>query len=190
MKKTKLALISAIILVIIAMIGIVVIEYEKKGAPKEHMDSAVGKAEMTIKNIHYTRTHRGVKEWEIKASSGQYFKKKDLALFKDLTVTVFFKDGKHLTLNGDEGKVATDTRDVEVWGNVSVSCPDQYQFHTKSLEYDSRKREVFTHDNIFFKGYGLEVRGVGITIDIDRGRFCVLDNVSTILKDTEKIKVN
>lgn len=190
MKKTKLILISLIILAVSFVIGVFIIDYDEKESQEEMPDPATTEADMTIKNIHYTKTNRGVKEWELVASSGQYFKDRGLATLKNVTVTIFFKDGKSLTLVGAEGKVATDTRDIEVWGDVAVRSGNRYQFHTKSLKYSSKRRRVFTPDKIFFTGYGMEIRGVGITIDIDRGRFFVLDNVSTVLKDSKKIKLD
>jgi len=66
---------------------------------------------------------------------------------------------------------------------VVVSSEDRYQFHTQSLKYSSKKREIYTPDRIEFTGYGMKLSGVGMTIDIDRERFFVLNDVSTIVKN-------
>ncbi len=187
MKKTRLVLISVIILVIFTVIGIFMTNYGDKDSREDIFYSDISDADMTIKNIHYTKTNRGIKEWELKASSGQYFRDEDQATFKDLMVTVFLKDGKPLTLVGDEGRVATDSRDVEMEGNIVVHSGDRYEFHTESLKYSSEERRVFTPDKIAFTGFGMEIKGVGISIDIDRERFFILDNVSTILRPAEQV---
>ena len=187
MKKTRLVLISVIILVIFTVIGIFITNYGDKDSREDIFDSDISDADMTIKNIHYTKTNRGIKEWELKASSGQYFRDEDQATFKDLTVTVFLKDGKPLTLVGDEGRVATDSRDVEMEGNIVARSGDRYEFHTESLKYSSKERRVFTPDKIAFTGFGMEIKGVGISIDIERERFFILDNVSTILRPAEQV---
>ncbi|MEW6615457.1 MAG: LPS export ABC transporter periplasmic protein LptC [Thermodesulfobacteriota bacterium] len=186
MKKTKFIVISLIILATLAVIKIFINNYAGHWNQVETIDSVTSKADVTIKNIHYIKTNRGVKEWEIKASSGQYFKNKDMGTLRDITVKIFFKDAKPLTLTGNEGKVITNTRDIEIWGNVVVSSDNRYQFHTQSLKYSSKKREIYTPDKIEFTGYGMELSGVGMTIDVDRGRFFVLNDVSTIVKNLKR----
>lgn len=183
MKKTKFFIISVIILAIFAVTIIFITNYGEHWNQVEIIDSVRSKADVTIKNVHYVKTNRGIKEWEIKASSGQYFKNKDMGTLKDVMVKIFFKDAKPLTLIGNEGKVITNTKDIEIWGNVVVSSDNRYQFHTHSLKYNSKKREIYTPDKIEFTGYGMELRGVGMTIDIDRERFFVLNDVSTIVKN-------
>lgn len=183
MKKTRYFIISVIILAIFAVITIYITNYGTHWNQVEIIDSVTSKADVTIKNVHYVKTNRGVKEWEIEASSGQYFKNKDMGTLKDVMVKIFFKDAKPLTLIGNEGKVITNTRDIEIWGNVVVSSEDRYQFHTQSLKYSSKKREIYTPDRIEFTGYGMKLSGVGMTIDIDRERFFVLNDVSTIVKN-------
>lgn len=183
MKKTKFFVISVIILAILAVIKIFMTNYGEHWKQVEITDSVISKADVTIKNVHYIKTNRGVKEWEIKAGSGQYFKNKDMGTFKDVMIKIFLKDAKPLTLTGNEGKVITNTRDIEIWGNVVLSSDNLYQFHTQSLKYSSKKKEIFTQDKINFTGYGMELSGVGMIIDIDRGKFFVLNNVSTKVKN-------
>ena len=183
MKKTRIFLISFAILAVFTIVGVFVIKYDVDKETRESSDSVTPEADMTIKNIHYVKTNLGVKEWELEASSGQYFKNRGISIFKNVRVKVFLKDGKPMTLVGDEGKVATDSRDIKVWGNVVASSEEGYQFYTQSLEYCSENRSIFTEDKIAFVGNGMEVRGVGITIDVDGERFFVLNDVSTTLKN-------
>ena len=183
MKKIKFLIISLIVLAILAVIKIFITNYGGHWNQAEIIDSVTSKADVTIKNIHYIKTNRGVKEWEITAGSGQYFKSKDMGTLKDIMVKIFLKDAKPLTLIGNEGKVITNTRDIEIWGNVVVSSDNRYQFYTQSLKYSSKKREIYTPDKIEFTGYGMELSGVGMTIDVDRGRFFVLNDVSTTVKN-------
>ena len=182
MKKAKIFLILFAILAVFFIVAAFVIKYNGDNETREARDSVASEADMTIKNIHYVKTHLGIKEWELEASSGQYFRNKKISIFKNVRIKVFLKDGKPMTLIGDEGKVTTDSRDIKVWGNVIASSEEGFQFYTQSLEYCSEKRSIFTNDKIAFFGNGIEVRGVGITIDVDRQRFFVLNDVATTLK--------
>ncbi|KAF0120390.1 MAG: hypothetical protein FD151_1670, partial [bacterium] len=94
MKKTKLFIISVIILAIFVVTIIFITNYGGHWNQVEIIDSVRSKADVTIKNVHYVKTNRGIKEWEIKASSGQYFKNKDMGTLKDVMVKIFFKDAK------------------------------------------------------------------------------------------------
>jgi len=185
MKKTKLLIILSIILAIFAVVKVFIIDQDDNEDHEETIALTADKSDIAIKNVHYVKTNLGVKEWELRASSGQYFKNKDLAIFKDIVLKVFPKDGKPFVLVGDEGKATTTTRDVEIQGNVVASSDNQYKFYTQSLKYDSKKRRIHTADKIKVAGHGMEIRGVGMTVDIDRERFFVLNSVSTILKNVK-----
>ncbi|MDY7033540.1 MAG: LPS export ABC transporter periplasmic protein LptC [Thermodesulfobacteriota bacterium] len=187
MKKTRLFLISLVILIVFSVSVIFFTNYKKEGIQEENLDIVTHEADMVIENIHYTNTKMGVTEWELDASSGEYFGDDKLAIFKDVMVKLYFKDDNTLLLTGDKGEVATDTKNIELWGNVVATSDNGYEFHTQSLKYDSKERKLFTPDKIMFKGHGMELQGTGITVDIDRERFFVLHNVSSVL---ENVKVD
>ncbi|MDY6854401.1 MAG: LPS export ABC transporter periplasmic protein LptC [Thermodesulfobacteriota bacterium] len=182
MKKTKLFLVSLVALLIFTVVWISLINYNRKGNLEDPPDMISTKADLLIKNVHYVNTNCGKKEWELKANSGQYFKDQELAIFKDVSVKIFFKNGEHVTLVGDEGEIATNTGDVEIRKNVVLNSGLLYHFEANSLKYDLKKRKITSPDKIFFNGYGMSLEGVGICIDIDREKFFVLNNVSTIIK--------
>ena len=182
MKKAKLFLISLVVLTVFAVLGISLKNYNGKTQQEESTSSVSNDTFAAIKDVHYVKTDHGVKEWELKASSGKYYKDRDQAVFNDVILKVFFKDGRPLTLVGDVGMVETKTKDVEIQNNVIGSFDTTYKFYTNSLKYDSKKRRIFTPDRIVFAGYGIEIEGVGISIDIDRERFSVLKDVSTVVK--------
>lgn len=182
MKKTKLFLVSLITLVIFAVVWIFLINYNREGDQKDAPEIIFTKADMVIKNVHYINTNCGKKEWELKADSGQYFKDQELAIFKDVSVKIFSKSGEHITLVGDEGEIATNTGDVEIRKNVVLNSGDLYHFEADSLKYDLKKRRITSPNKISFNGYGMNLEGIGICIDIDREKFFVLNNVSTIVK--------
>jgi LPS export ABC transporter protein LptC len=161
--------------VIFAIVWIFLINYNREGDQEDALEFIFTKADLVIKNVHYINTNCGKKEWELKADSGQYFKDQELAIFKDVSVKIFFKSGEHIMLVGDEGEIATNTGDVEIRKNVVLNSGDLYHFETDSLKYDLKKRS----------GYGMKLKGIGICIDIDREKFFVLNNVSTIVKGTK-----
>lgn len=186
MKKAKFLLISTVILILCSISTIFVVNYRSKGNQEETHDSVNRNADVVIKNIHYTNTHLGITEWELDASSGEYFGDDKQAILNDVTVTLFLEDGGTLLLVGEKGKIATDTKNIEIWGNVTATSDKGYKFRTASLRYDSKKKKVFTSDSIVFTGYGMKLTGTGITVDIDRERFFVLNNVSTIFKEVKE----
>ena len=134
-------------------------------------------ASMEIKDVHYSHTNEdALKEWELNAKSAQFFKEKNLVIFKDVVVTFYSKEGKRYTLTGDQGQLFTDTQNIILTGSV-VGKGYQGEFHTNSLKYDAQERKMRTSDKVRFQGKQLGVEGVGMVVDVEKERLSLLNDV-------------
>ena len=134
-------------------------------------------ASMEIKNPHYSHTNEeAVKEWELNAKSALFFKEKNLAVFKDVVVTFYAKDGKSYTLSGDKGELSTDTQNMRVTGNV-VGKGYLGEFHTNSLQYDAKNKKITTADQVQFQSKQFGVEGKGMVVDVDKKKLTLLNDI-------------
>ena len=86
--KTKLLRMTFIVLAILSVVLIYIVNYNKEEGQKEKIPSVPNDADVTIEQVHYVETDAGVKEWELKASKGMFFKDKDQAIFKAIAVAL------------------------------------------------------------------------------------------------------
>jgi LPS export ABC transporter protein LptC len=142
-------------------------------------------ADLKLDRVHYTETRDGVKEWELEATSAQYFKEESTILFDKVKATFFGKEGQAYTLVGEKGKFNTQTKAMELFDGIQLESSDGYQMRTRSLKYEAGKRELRTADAVEIDGPQLRVEGIGLIVDLDGQRLQVLRQVTTTLSQAE-----
>jgi LPS export ABC transporter protein LptC len=138
-------------------------------------------ADLTLEDIHYVETKGKKKEWELKAKSGQHFREADITTLEDLAVTFYAEGGRIITLKGNKGSMK-ERKEIKVWGNVVITSSDGYRVTTNSLRYDRERQEITTEDPVVLDGKGVEVRGVGLVVDLKTKKISILRKVQTVIK--------
>jgi lipopolysaccharide export system protein LptC len=138
-------------------------------------------ADLTLEDIHYVETKGKKKEWELRAKSGQHFREADYTTLEDLAVTFYGEEGRTITLKGNKGSMK-ERKEIKVWGDVVITSSDGYRVATNSLRYDSAKQQITTEDPVILEGKGVEVRGVGLVVDLKTKKISILRKVQTVIK--------
>jgi len=178
MKILKYVVISIILVLAITAAGFLYIWSYKGGKPFK-IPKII--PDLKIAEVHLTRSVAGRTEWELKATSADYFREEGVTRLESPVVTVYGNGDKRI-----EGKVFNDTNDVALSGNVNIVTSDGYTFQSDSLRYSSGKKVVTTESKVFVKGKGMEVEGVGMVADIGRDRVIVKKGVRAVLEGTLK----
>ncbi|MDO8444550.1 MAG: LPS export ABC transporter periplasmic protein LptC [Deltaproteobacteria bacterium] len=183
MKILKYVVISIILVLAITAAGFLYIWSHKGGAPFK-IPKII--PDLKIAEVHLTRSVAGRTEWELKATSADYFREEGVTRLESPEVTVYGNGDKRIELRGDEGKVFNNTNDVALSGNVNIVTSDGYIFQSDSLRYSSGKKVVTTESKVFIKGKRMEAEGVGMVADIGRDRVFVKKGVKAVLEGTLK----
>ena len=138
-------------------------------------------ADLTLEDIHYVETKGKKKEWELRAKSGQHFREADYTTLEDLAVTFYGEEGRTITLKGNKGSMK-ERKEIKVWGDVVITSSDGYRVATNSLRYDGVKQQITTEDPVMLEGKGVEVRGVGLVVDLKTKKISILRKVQTVIK--------
>ncbi len=138
-------------------------------------------ADLKLDRVHYTETREGEKEWDLDAASAVYFKEGNTVLLEKIRATFFGREKEIYFLEAEKGTFNTQTRVVEVWGDVKIDSSTGYHGRTQHLRYEAEKKELLTSDPVEMKGPELELEGVGLILDLNQERMKILERVSTIL---------
>jgi LPS export ABC transporter protein LptC len=146
--------------------------------PTPEIPEKSNEADIQLQKIHYTSTNdKGVKEWELKALSANYFQDKDLIEFEDVKVIYYSEKGKVFTLRGDNGLLNIKTKDIQLSGNVIGTSNDGYRFRTESLVYKADKHQAKTDDKVFLEGPYFDLEGWGMIMDVEKEKVSLLNDV-------------
>jgi LPS export ABC transporter protein LptC len=169
--------------IILGSLAIVAIMTWRTMAPptEKNGPAPTTQADLKLDRVHYTETREGEKEWELEATSAQYFKEESTILFDKVKATFFAKEGQTYTLVGEKGKFNPQTKEMELFDGIQLQSSDGYQMRTRSLKYQAGKRELSTADAVEIEGPQLRVEGIGLIVDLDRQRLQVLRQVTTTL---------
>jgi LPS export ABC transporter protein LptC len=185
--KRKTVLIVAILVVILSLAVVFVIVL-RMAPEKALLKIMADKVDLQIKNVRYTEVGDSGMKWEITADTARYLKKENLALFEKVSVRLVMKDGRTFVMNGDQGRLDTQSRDMEIDGNVGIVSGNGDRFATDRLRYRNAVRRIETDQPVAMENGNVRISGVGMIFHLDESKLTLLSQIraSSGLKNKEK----
>ena len=148
--------------------------------PTAAVSGSIDKADATVSQFMFTHTKGDTVQWQVQAQEARVFERDKQAILQTVAVTLFGRQGKELTVTGDEGTLNTETKNF-VLANRSeplvIQTESGYVIYTNHLVWTDQTREIRTQDPVRIVGHGLEVTGRGLLGHLDREEFQVLEDV-------------
>jgi LPS export ABC transporter protein LptC len=181
MSKVK-TLLYCLIGLTVAGIGFGLVSYLRLREEPKALHSVLPEgADVSLNRIHHVATLDGVTQWTLDAESALYEKADNKTVFKEILATFFLEDGNNIGLSSRGGALLTDTKDMEVWGDV-VARSGQYELSTDKLCYEHKTHTMFTKTPVVIKGNGMEVTGDSMTFDLQTEQFVVWGRVKAVFE--------
>lgn len=164
------------LLVLISVIALTTVIYRhlQQRSPEEILNLLPDDIDLALEDLHYTQNEDGRRSWTLDADKAEYQRDSSLAKLEAVKLR-FYAAGQFgdINLRADEGQLAQDTRQVDIWGNVILTSGRGDQLFTERLHYDDQARQLSTEEPIRYISPQLELTGTGLQIDIDQGRMVV-----------------
>lgn len=157
---------------------------DRKGGDEVVLNVFSDKADIEIKNFHFTEVGDPELIWEIDAKGAKYMRDENVALFDDVKVRLTLADGRSYLMTGREGTLKTDTKDIDISGDVSIVSDEGDRFGTDYLKFSHSERRIYTEEDITMKNSYIEARGRGMTLSLKDRSISLLSNVDVIIDDT------
>jgi LPS export ABC transporter protein LptC len=174
--KRKTVLIVAILTVILSIAAILAIG-PLRSPEKARLKIMSDRVDLQVKNVHYTEVGDSGMTWEIRADTARYQKKENLALFDQVTVRLVMKDGRVFVMNGDRGRFNTQSRDMEIEGNVGIVSENGDRFATDRLLYRDAGKQIETDRPVVMENGSVRISGVGMILTLDEKKVTLLSQV-------------
>lgn len=179
----KTILISSIVIACVVVVIIVAVIFKIKDTrSKDLLKALPEQIDLQIKGFVYTEVGEGDSQWEMKADTATYYRKKNLALFDRVQIKINMPDGKSFIMTADKGQMSTDTKDVEIKGNVVITSDTGDKFHTNYLNYNEEERKFFTNAPVTMENKRMKIKGVGLTLFIKKGQLKLSSMVKAKIK--------
>jgi len=186
-KRRAVILLSTLTVVLVLAVGAYVVF--KKGGGGAGTDISLRiipeNVDLQMKDIHFTEVGDENLTWEIHADNARFARKDNLAFFDRVRIKLIRADGKSFTLNGNEGRLRTDTKEVEVKGRVVVVSSNGDIVETDRLQYSHAERRIFTDQAVILKNPRMVISGVGMSLTLSDEKVSLQSGVKALIK-TEK----
>jgi LPS export ABC transporter protein LptC len=153
-----------------------------KGAESPTLKIMPDNVDFQVKDVHFTEVGDPDASWDIRADSARYMKKESLAVFEKVRITMIRRDGRKFTMSGDSGRVNTDTKDAEVYGNVVLTSDRGDRITTDRVFYSGKEKRAYTEDEVVLTRPGLDLKGKGMVFYVDRQHVRLLSGVKALVK--------
>ena len=118
-----------------------------------------------LKDFLMNDVRNGVKNMTLKSVEGRIYETRHVADV-DRPFLTFYKEGKESSrLTAPEGRLQTETHEVECWGGVTVISADSSTLTTDRLRYDPKVRKIFSNDPVHLDKPDSITDGIGLETD-------------------------
>src|SRR5262245_18709323 len=138
-----------------------------------------------IQNFRRVKLKDGKMMWEVKAEDAQYYEGDQQIVVQRPEVTFFMaEEGRRARLVGTEGRLTLDGKElsnVVLRGDV-VLLIDDLEFRTEAAHYDQATDRIAAPGVVTIHGATLDVKGLGLEVDVTPKRVRLLGDVRTVLR--------
>ncbi len=138
-------------------------------------------ADLVIKGLHLTETSGDKLLWEIEADSARVYQQQQVARFRNIRLTLYEERAPVLKVQGDNGRLDMQGRDMVVKGNVIARSQAGLIFETNSLNWENKKRLLYTSDPVKITKVNIIIRGVGLVADVGLEKLKFNNGITTII---------
>ncbi|MCX5838287.1 MAG: LPS export ABC transporter periplasmic protein LptC [Deltaproteobacteria bacterium] len=174
--KRKTIIIVATLAMILSVTMILAISLRR--APEKALLKIMSdRVDLQVKDVRYTEVGDSGMKWEITADTAWYRKKENLALFEKVKVRLVMKDGRVFVMKGDRGRLNTESRDMEIEGNVGIVSENGDRISTDHLFYRNAGKRIETDRAVVMENGSVRISGVGMILTLDEKKVTLLSKV-------------
>lgn len=164
---------------------LIILSLSSCGKEKHERPTVAGKKsspEQAIENFTLTHTSQGEKEWELEADRAEIYKTEGKTIVQKLRIK-FYDQGKITSiLTAREGKLHSQSGDMEVRGDVVITSEEGTTLKTESLRWDAKREKILTDDWVRQERADTIITGQGLESDPELEKVVIKKNVRVIYK--------
>lgn len=142
-------------------------------------------AEKKFEGVHVVETKEGVRDWELFSDQAEAFETQNQWKLQRVKVIFFSENQVQFTVTGDRGWVDTQSKDIEIVGEVVMLSPLGYRYQSDKLFYQASRRRLHTPEPVSLRGPAsqgakesqIRVQSMGLESFVDEKRVRLLKSV-------------
>lgn len=123
-----------------------------------------------MRGLTYTHVEDGVRKWSLQAKGARYEEESGKVYLSEVHVEFYRRDGSTITIKGDQGTYNQKTQVVILKGHVDGRTSDGNRLLTDWITYREKDKVAETDAEVTVQGAQYKVRGVGMTVLVDKNK--------------------
>jgi LPS export ABC transporter protein LptC len=164
--KKRTLIITIAIAIVVSAVAVLLVIRNNNVSQSKLLKIVSDNVDLQVKNLNYTDVGDSGLKWEVKADSANYVRSGNIAILEKIRVKLVMSDGKIFIMKGDKGKLYTDTKDMEISGNVEVISDKEDRLTTDFLKYSGSEQRIYTEGAVKMENARMQVRGVGMSLSL------------------------
>lgn len=161
------------------------------GGPPVQMEPMVGSSgEMVMTGIELVEIEHEQQKWTLKAAQARYLKDEQKTELKDVFLVLQMKDGEQVELHSQVGILYTNSKDMELVGQVQARVAQSYQLNSDYAYYDHMQQTVSSGSGVHVEGPELFLDGGRWQVGVKEQRAVVDGGVKARLIFTPRLMSN
>jgi len=170
------------ILLLAGTLAVVVIRNFQESTPEKIIAKLPGNIDLSLKQINYTETRNGIKQWSLKADSAAHAANGGVTQVQNIHM-IFYAQGElgDITLTAKHGQLITDPKMVKVDGDVVIRSSKGYTLYTQHLVFHQTTNLIETNDPVRLVTEKLVVTGKGMRMNTRAHKLSLSSDVETTI---------
>jgi LPS export ABC transporter protein LptC len=181
-KKITIALVAFSVITTAIIAGIFIKNRYLSQNPVKLITAIQQNASLAIGNVHQVSSRDGIKEWILDAKAAHVIDESKQLMLEDVTVVYFVKNGQEVRLTASRGMLKTETKDIEVTGNVVLTYSD-YTLETDQMNYDQGRKLLFSSTPVKIIGDAFNLTADSMKYDLTANQTWFERNVEVLLRE-------
>jgi LPS export ABC transporter protein LptC len=151
---------------------------------QEKRGPVIQEADTRIDEFTLFQTNNGKVDLEMRAKRAEVFEEEEMALLRDVKVTINREGGMRVYLVGDSGSVNTSSKDFRIDKkemDTRINLGDDLTVITSSIRWINKNREVISDSPVEIRRRGIVIKGNQFVANLDTQEFEVSGDVETYI---------
>lgn len=185
MKKKKAIMIGSVAFLMLAAV-VCLILWAEHSSDDKRIKILSDNVDLQVKDVLYTDVGDSGLKWEIAADTAKYMKNENLAVFDNVKIKVILKNGRTFVMTGKSGRMNTETKSMEISGNVAIVSDSGDRLTTDVLKYSGTEQRFFTDSPVVMENSRMHVQGTGMTLSLNDQDVSLLSKVKARINKNDR----
>ncbi|MDQ5986786.1 MAG: Lipopolysaccharide export system protein LptC [Syntrophus sp. SKADARSKE-3] len=181
--RRKSVRVAGIIVIVLAIVAIGTIFWLRSQSPtKAFLKIIPDNVDIQVKNVVYTDVGAEGTKWEVRADLATYQKNEKKVLLDKVNAKLVLSDGKTYTMTGDKGAFGTETKNMDIWGHVTILSDQRDRIEMNELHYTDKDKTFRTDSTVTQENDRMRLTGKGMILSLITRELRLLSAVKALIR--------